>query len=182
MLPRIWTQGQSGSELLTSWPHRYRDLHRVPAFSYLLLKNSLLLSRAGPHHIVSSSGTQRPLGPSPLLQHPKPLGPSPPLQHPEPHPLQHECSICSLVLLSCKGQKYTFQILPSSSCWYLQNYLILRSPERYWVGGKETDVMFYLLFSVLLLSKPNLKVTKNSALEEQRTSNLYDDKRGFSAS
>ena len=65
---------------------------------------------------------------------------------------------------------------------YFQNYLILRNPERYWVGGKETDAVFYLLFSVLLLSKPNLKATKNSALEEQRTSNLYDDKGGSSAS
>ena len=55
-----WAQSISSSPGLTD-----RDLHWVPVFSHLLLKNSLLLPRAGPHHVVSPSGTQRPMGPLP---------------------------------------------------------------------------------------------------------------------
>ena len=55
-----WAQSISSSPGLAD-----RDLHWVPVFSHLLLKNSLLLPRAGPHHVVSPSGTQRPMGPLP---------------------------------------------------------------------------------------------------------------------
>ena len=56
----FWAQSISPSGLADT-----RDLHWVPVFSHLLLKNSLLLPRAWPHHVVSPSGTQRPMGPLP---------------------------------------------------------------------------------------------------------------------